>query len=290
MRSTSAGRRRRAAAARHGRVGQVARLIDRQAVGETDHLLIHVLEDPAGAHVDIATRPLETRFHPASLLAGFTAPLEWAMFGVRVHGTAHDLDGAGEATRVVTTYLLHRGGDDASILRRGSSVRTLTEPAVGTIPDLCRRVFGLPTPAPPAGAGLLWSVVWLDRILEAWGDPAARRGLAGSWERCARLHPALDPPTGLAPAPVDDVERVAGRCAEHAAAWSWARLRADPGVLALPDGAVPAEVAAWMDDGCFARWVLGAYPSPSRLAHDVCGLLDPDVARRVLALLDAVPW
>src|SRR3546814_8885037 len=62
----------------------------------------------------------------------------------------------------------------------------------------------------------------------------------------------------------------------HAACWPWARLRLEPGGAPLPPGnELPSHVAAWMDDGFYARWALGAFPSAARLVHDLAGLVAP---------------
>ncbi|MGQ0830944.1 MAG: hypothetical protein ACT4OV_04635 [Microthrixaceae bacterium] len=264
-------------------------MIDEGSLDEADHLLIHVVEDPGGEHVDLGLRPLDVNIHPFIELAGFTAPTEWAMFGLRAHATAHHLDEPGTSERVTSTYLLHRSGEEASILRRGSSATSLTGPAVGTIPDLCHRILGLPTPPPPCSAALVWSVAWLDRIIDAWGDPAQRRTLSSSWEACARLHPALaDAPAG-AVAFDGDLGALVARCAAHADAWSWAALRSQPTALALPDGTLPVEITQWMDDGFYARWALGSFPPSDALARDICRLLDEKVTSRVLGVLAAAP-
>jgi hypothetical protein len=289
MRSApSSPRRLRSRPPRHGRIGQLARLIDEGSVEETDHLLIHVVEDPGGEHFDLGLRPLAVSVHPFNELAGSTAPPEWAMFGLRVHASAHHLDEPGTSERVTSTYLLHRSGEEASVLRRGSSTTSLTGPAVGTIPDLCHRILDLPTPAPPASAALVWSIAWLDRILDAWGDPARRRGLSSSWDQCGRLHPALATTAGPTERFDDDVAALIARCAAHADAWPWARLRAHPAALPLPDGELPVDITQWMDDGFYARWALGSFPPRSTLAHDVCGLLDEHVSRRILEVLEGV--
>ena len=289
MRSiTSSSRRLRSRPPRHRHLLELARLIDHDCADQPAHVLVHAIEDPEGAYVDVGVLPLELGVHPFNELAGFTAPSDWAIFGMRVHGTAHHLEGDEPAERTITTYLLHRGGQEASVLRVGTSSTDLTGPAVGTIPDLCHRVLGLATPPAPASTALLWSVAWLDRILERWGDPAQRRALASSWEACARLHPALGSAGDAGLSLIDDPTALIAHCAAHAEAWSWARLRAEPSALALPDGALPVDVTQWMDDGFYARWALGSFPAFATLSRDLSALLDHSINSRLATVLAGV--
>jgi hypothetical protein len=118
--------------------------------------------------------------------------------------------------------------------------------------------------------------MWLDRVLERWAQPDRRRHLTSSWGEIAVCHPAVhapSPPDVLAfadPASLVSVAR------SHAASTSWSELRRSPLPLALPDGPLPKPVAAWMDDGFFARWTIGGFPSAAHLAADLSQLLgDP---------------
>ena len=137
-------------------------------------------------------------------------------------------------------------------------------------------MLGLPTaPAPPTTA-VLWTVAWLDRVVEAWGDPPQHRALMSSWAEIAALHPAaLARPHDL-PEPDDPAQLVTAALA-HAAEWPWARLRQAPDALHLPDGHLPHDITSWMDDGFYARWAFGAFPDVATLALDLFGLLDPDL-------------
>ncbi|MGH9274250.1 MAG: hypothetical protein ACRDZU_06360, partial [Acidimicrobiales bacterium] len=153
-----------------------------------------------------------------------------------------------------------------------------------TIPDLCRRVLALPTPPAPSSTAVLWTVAWLDRVIEAWGDPP-RRQLMSSWAGIAVLHPAaLARPHDLAD-PHDPAQLVAA-ARVHAAEWTWARLRGEPDALLLPDAHLPEHITSWMDDGFYARWALGAFPHPATLARDLLGLLDPALGPRFVDTLE----
>lgn len=250
------------------RVDAIARLVDEGAVDEPGHLLVHVVDD--GDDVLLGVKPLAADTHPFGELAGFTAPDDWSMFGVRVRGTAHHLDDARPPERSVTTFVLDRSGAERSIVRVGKRVDALPGPACGTVPDLCRRVLSLPTDPAPSTTAVLWTVAWLDRLIDAWGDPSRRPALR-EWSAIAALHPAAD---GRC---LDDPAELVAAARAHTEAWSWERLRGAPAALHLPDGPLPAAITGWMDDGFYARWALGAFPPPATLARDLAGLLAPEL-------------
>ncbi|MGK2950490.1 MAG: hypothetical protein ACSLFP_18100 [Acidimicrobiales bacterium] len=253
------------------RLAAVAKLVDDTCSGEQGHVLVH-LADATDEHVDLGLRPLPRDRHPFGEVAGFEAPSEWWAFGMRVRGRARHLDRPGGVKwRTAVTYLLSRDGDEVSLERAGPRTTPLPGPAVGTIPDLCRRVLGLPTDPPPPSTAVLWTCVWLDRVLDTFGQPERRRELMASWSAVAALHPAAEgtPPT--------TVEALVDAAHQHAAAHSWTHLRQRPEPLPLPGGSLPPDIAAWMDDGFFARWAIGAYPPLGTLANDLGALLGPDL-------------
>ncbi|MET0729381.1 MAG: hypothetical protein ABWZ76_13890 [Acidimicrobiales bacterium] len=286
MRSVTSRRLRSHGSHRHP-VEAIARLIDEHTFDDPGHLAIHVDSDE-GEGETLGIRALEPGVHPFAALAGFVAPAEWSMFGLRVRGWAHPLGGGQLAAASSTTFLLSRDGAEWSLLRRGRGVEELPGRAMGTIPDLCRRVLDLPTaPAPPSTA-LLWSVAWLDRVLETWGDPHRRRSLTASWAEVAALHPAATAVAGPGRRGLEDPLRVVALGRALTEAWPWARLRAEPGVLTLPGGDLPVEITRWMDDGFYARWALGTFPAPATLAHDLAGLLGEELGRHLVDTLDAL--
>lgn len=290
MRSvTSSHRRLHARSAAPSPLQPVARLVDELGEDEPGHLLVHVLDAP-GPDLAIGTAPLDRSVHPFTELAGVTAPEAWHTFGVRVRGRAHHLDEPeGTPEPVSTTFLVDRAGHEASVLRRGGTSLDLPGRAEGTIPDLCRRVLGLPTPPPPTPTSRsLWITLWLDRIMAAWNDPERRREVTASWAQLAGLHPAV------AASPTDDLLRIGDPsrllvlARAHTEAWPWARLRAEPAAVALPDGPLPVEVTSWMDDGFFARWALGSLAPVETLVTDLLSLLDDPLREQLRACLIAL--
>jgi hypothetical protein len=285
MRSTTSSHRRLhpGATAPARRLDAIAQLVDEATSEAPHHVAVQVTDD--GDDILLGTLPLPEGSHPFAELAGFTAPPDWSMFGLCVRGTAHHLDGAHPPVRTATTFLVDRHGRDTSVLRTPDGTRALTGPASGTLPDLCRRVLGLPTAPAPHSTAQLWIVAWLDRVIEAWGDPDRRRLLTASWTQVAVLHPAVRCAPDADLLSLDDPARLVAVAQAHTVAWPWARLRAEPHGLVLPDGHLPTSITTWMDDGFYARWALGAYPPPDTLASDLIGVLDPPLRQPFLETL-----
>ncbi len=293
MRSlTTSHRRLHAPAAPDRLLDTVADLVDRADLDGLDgldgaHQIVRVVDD--GDHLTVGTRALPPGTHPFTELAGWTAPASWAIFGLRVRGQGRHLtlDGPPEAT--TATYVIDRRGAERSILRTGARSTRLPGPAMGTLPDLCRRVLGLPTAPAPATSASFWTTRWMDALLESWHAPGGRDELR-SWLALARRHPAAGTSdTGDLAEPT----RLVQVATAHAERWTWARLRAEPTVLCLPDGELPPTVSEWMDDGFLARWSLGAFPEPATLLQDLLSLLPDDLRRplleTVVALLEPDP-
>jgi hypothetical protein len=274
-----------------GSLAAVAHLVDGDFAEADGHLLVHVAEpdpavDPSAAGtIDLGVRALDPGVHPFGEVAGLVAPPEWTAFGVRVRGRAHQLDRPGaRPERTAVTFLVDRLGREVSLQRTGADTRTIDSRAEGTIPDLCRRVLGLGTPPAPSSTALLWTASWLDRLLAAWGRPEARRQLTSSWAALAAHHPAAGPGADLAPA------ALVRAASAHARARPWSVLRALDEPLELPGGPLQVEVARWMDDGFFARWAIGAFPSIPEVVADLAPLLGAELGATLrattLALLE----
>lgn len=291
MRSTTPSTRRlRHRGPRHGFLPAVAGIVDQATVDDPDHVLVYV-EGPVHPDVSLGFRSIDAGIHPFEVLAGFTAPEEWSAFGIRARGRARHLDDPTVApTPTAMTFVLDRAGAEASVLRLDDGVSELPGPALGTIPDLCRRVLGLPTAPAPASTALLWTCVWLDRVLDTWGQPHRRRDLVSSWGQIAVLHPAIHAPSAADIVAFADPASLVTVARSHTAAASWDRLRRSPLPLDLPDGPLERDVALWMDDGFFARWTIGAFPSPSTMVIDLRELLGdplgPQLVEVVMALLE----
>lgn len=277
-----------------------------------DGALVRVVSR-AGAPVgQLAWLPLAGR-HPLDLLLGFVAPDDWTAVGVCCSARAYGLDAPGaEAARgagtgsdpaagsasqaaqgpapapaaVRITMLLDRDGASAGLLRRGDEVIPLPGNPEGTVADACRRALGLPTAPPPDSTAWLWTVVWLDRLVELASGGTRWRGPGAAWEQIVSLHPAVGPAATAVPRTSAGVADIAARTGLLAAAWPWRRLRQDPTALDAPGMEMPVRLADWMDDGMWARAVLGALPSVGDLLDAVGALLPPALAEHVAAAVE----
>jgi hypothetical protein len=149
-------------------------------------------------------------------------------------------------------------------------------PQEGRLVDCLRRCFGLPTAPPPAGAGMLQSVIWVLSVLDA--ASLSTRPL--TWRQVACLHPLAracsSSASGLTP-PAGRYGRVLTGMAGPT--WTWDVLRRHAGLWA--GELVTPEIAEWMDDGMFSRWVLTELPDPEQLIRRVRPLVTPSAARRL---------
>jgi hypothetical protein len=279
--SPTVRRRRRHRGPDHTFLPSLATIVDEATARSTGHVAVRV-EGPIRPDVDLGLCPLEEGTHPFSELAGTLAPDEWTIFGLRVTGRSRSLEDPGAPPRPMSSvFLVDRLGREASVLRHDDEVTQPDGPAVGTIPDLCRRVLQLPTaPAPPT-TSLLWATMWADRIVDRWAQPHRRVDLT-TFAHLAILHPAVhepSPPDVLAVADPASLARVAR---PHAAATTWEQLRLAHEPLPLPDGPLDPWIAEWMDDGFFARWTIGAYPPLARTTSVLRDQLGDALGRQLL--------
>ena len=257
----------------------------------SDAAILRVANLGADGPDDLAWFPLDGG-HPLDVLLGFVAPEHWVALGVSTPGEAHPVGDDGRVVRstdpspIRVTVLFDRSGRAAGRLRQGGDVSAMPGSPEGVVADACRRCLGLATGPPPATTALLWTLCWLDRLVDAAGRAAASPRLA-SWAEVARLHPAASSPP---PGPEADVGHEPGALAAAtvllAEAWPWSRLRADPSLIDVPGPLPEPHVIRWMDDGMWARWLLSTFPTIDDLVAAVCGLLPDCVASAVVEAVD----
>lgn len=206
------------------------------------HFLVMV-EDEGGS-LSLGTRPLPPGSHPLEHLLGFVAPASWSAFGAVCFGRVAPGD---RRARVVT--LVARTGEQHAVASFDDGT-VVDEPAAGSVTDALRRCLGLPTPPPPCSTADLFASHWLASVL------AAGRRL--TWKEVASLRPG----------PVFDVV-------------DWADLRRTVAAGSPAPPGVSADVAAWMDDGMFARWVMAGHPPVDWLLDQLEAVQLPNVMRRI---------
>ena len=266
--------------------------------------LLRVSAPDAQPPGELACYPIDPA-HPLELLVGFVAPPHWRALGVSTCGLGHAIAADGRVVRragspqVRATVLIDRSGDGTGLIRRGDELTPMPGRPDGLVADACRRALGLPTAPPPATTVGLWTLCWLDRVVDAAlsgsGSGGACAGGAGgggpglgTWRDVTRLHPATSIVSRWsAPDLSPDPDALADAARALADAWPWARLRADPAVLDVPGPLPDPTEAAWMDAGMWARWVLAAFPALDDLLDTAATLLPPNLAEAVHQVVEA---
>ena len=241
---------------------------------------VAVMEDPSGEK-DFGLRLVED---PQGFLA-WNAPPQCIAVGVVATGKAHVADTPIEG-RVPFSPGLIRGIRMSCLVTRSGDVTwrmTLPDgrsfddaPHEGRLLDCLKRCFALPTPPPPVGAGHLLSVFWLGAII----DEVRRADRRLTWREVSRLHPAAQMMSGCGRAGADRRD-VCDIIRASASAWSWEALRVQAESGSWAEELVSPDLAAWMDEGMFARWVLSALPAPDELVARIRPRLAPSTARRL---------
>ncbi len=162
---------------------------------------------------------------------------------------------------------------------RPSLLTTDLPPSEGRLLDCFRRCFGLPTPPPPASPARLQLIVWLVAALER----ADGSGRPLTWSEISRLHPVarlLASEMKAPPSRISGITDALTRIGAAAYSWEDIRLKASrqEGFL---DDIIGPDLARWMDDGMFARWVLSDLPSVDELFAALRPQLTPSAARRM---------
>ena len=220
-------------------------------------------------------------------LLGWVATSDCQAVGLVATGRLRPLPGAAPGLvdpahdRLRMACLVTRDGEVAWRMVVPGGATYEEAPLEGRMLDCLRRCFGLPTPPPPASPARLQAVAWLVAVFEEARD--ARRPL--SWSEVSRLHPVARvistdlgrPCTELVPGLI----RMAG------SAWSWEDFRLQAQVQVGMEDVIDPELAGWMDEGMFARWVLADLPSPEELLPALRPHLAPSAARRLAHALHA---
>lgn len=256
--------------------------------------LLRARPDPLDPEkVELSHRPTPGGCHPVDALALLDTDPGWLAVGIRALGRATPLDG-GPGTRVISAHLVGRDGAWASAWRDaggsgvGSSAHgTAGDPAAptGRVDDACRRALGLPTAPPPPSTAELWSLLWLDALVADLASSERRRATV-RWSDVAAMHPAATPDGATwdgqqGPTP----DEVSAAAQELTRSLDWPELRRRAAHHEWDAPGVEPPMAAWLDDGAFARWVSTSFPELDDLAAAAESLLPARVWARVEAAL-----
>jgi hypothetical protein len=218
-------------------------------------------------------------------MMGWVAPPHCLATAVVADGTAFPVDqgapgGPSGSAPVRVVCLLDRWGRVAGRIHLDGRPPHLEPPSGGRLLDSMHRIFGLPTPPPAAPSSVLVDRIWLGAVADASREGAVALG----WEQVLRLHPAVAVLAGhgleMTDALVGDAVRLAP------GAWSWEWLRQQCAESRWGDHLVSPELADWMDEGMFSRWVLDETCAPAELLTGLAPYLSPTALRRLRALVD----
>ncbi len=200
---------------------------------------------------------------PVEQLASVEAPHGCDAIGVVTSGTATSLSKDDEIEdRVQVAVLVDRAGHTASAVRTldgGLLCHGIVDLCEGRVPDACRRVLGLATAAPPVEPFTLLALQWADAVA------------------------ALGATT---PGSVTWADVLAVRPFDARSTWTELRLGVASGVLQLPG--ITSDLAAFMDDGMFAREAVACSPSPRALFEVLSATVDRDVLEVLVDHLDDI--
>lgn len=255
---------------------RLATMLDEGFAGRGWHsqpgVLIHTtsIDDGSTFHLGLA----DLDGHPLDALVGTVAPDHWDACGASQLGWATPVQPDppnGESQRrrrVRATSLVSRTAGEVTLLRfedAGTAIEA-PEEARGLVPDALRRCLHLPTPPPDVPVATFFTAVWFGAVRAV--GAASSRPLG--WEQLQSLHPSHHPGRPLA---------VTAR--EQASGIGWDGLRWQTVERRWVVPSVSPELAAWFDDGSFARWI---QPSSADLAA-VTGLATRDAVLRMARLL-----
>jgi hypothetical protein len=176
--------------------------------------------------------------------------------------------------------LVARDGSVATLLRSPDGLIATSGEAEGRVIDALRRTLGLPTPTAEQTTADLLAILWLEALLAA-----ADSGAILGWPAAAGLHPAMRVLAAeghdIAPEHFTMIARVA------TAAWSWENLRLQAVQERWMDHLIPPGLARWMDEGMFARWLLGEVASLASATSAVQAVMDPRVWHQIATVITA---
>jgi hypothetical protein len=158
---------------------------------------------------------------------------------------------------------------------------TLYEPMPehGFMLDILRRSLDLPTSPPTESTVILQLIAWIGTIVGVGTGRSERL----AWEEALRLHPALCDRPSLAPIDAEAIVCTSGSVG------GWESMRRLVGAGLEAPGTPPADLARWMDEGMFARWVLSELPPLLELVPETRSSLEPAAYRRLTHLVRTLP-
>lgn len=150
-------------------------------------------------------------------------------------------------------------------------------PESGRVLDVMLRCLDLPTPPPSEPPDVMVAYGWLASLLH--GGPPDR--LLG-WSEVLDFHPVL---AGCSPHLSAQMKETLIGFGPGRGSWEEVRLAVARGEAG--DALVLPELADWMDEGMFARWILGEVRPLEDMLEELRPRLRPSAARRLAHVVRA---
>ena len=243
-------------------------------------LASHALDLPAGGAVMAAANGATTTVDPPSsgvmAMIGMRCPPEAVAVAATTQCETLWPDGCRRSG--VLAWSLDRHHNSAALFREQPGRGTERLDAVaGILLDAGLRALGQDTPPCPSPAVWFPDGVFLhrlSRLLDRRGGMCTRRPL--SWDGLSRLYPLNGSAEPLTPGMTLHLRQDF----HERNTWSSLRLRVVDQPAAAPEilpGLTP-DIAEWLDDGSFARWVLSRVSDPPSTLDWLCGRIDHGLA------------
>ncbi len=179
---------------------------------------------------------------------------------------------------VEVVVAIDRSGRLAGRVRTGDTVER-RPPAGGRLFDALHRCLGLATAAPAESTAGLLATLWLAAIAAT----GTRRGCPLSWADAVRCHPIAAALTSEDPS--IDEQALEEAIVAVPRIWTWEALREATCLHGTLGALCPPELAGWMDEGMFSRWVSGSAVTLGQVVPDAATALDARAWMRAGQLL-----
>ncbi len=231
---------------------------------------------------------------PAVVLAAICQPIELSTASHRVTWAARSgISGscfvrAGRLTAgpVLTGTAISGTAISGTVVSDASPVNPEAEILLGRL--------GVPGPEPAVNTGWFWAAAWMLILARAGSGLALGRTISAA--QAAGLHPARGegPHTApvVGPSGAVGVSGIQSSTVQshraHVEANDWEVLRVEAISGELPAGNCQPELASWLANGAFSRWVGRSLPRPDTVVPVLLGTLDHEAQLLVGAVLSDV--
>ena len=226
--------------------------------------------------------------HPLTALMGVTAPQEWWAIGTITTGWIGPMDDVRpsahpDGQRVAQAIAVTRDADVVCHVRMADGETMDDPPSTGLVLEALHRTLGLPTSPTEGFAADIFLVLWL-HFVEAEARDARANLQKMTWVRAARCFPFA---STVKNSDVREPAAFADLFLRTVDGIGWEKLR-QWGARGSLGKLIQPELARWMDDGMFSRWMAGSLPPVYAQLERTCQRLAPHVSTCVREAVDAL--